>query len=310
MNKVFFLILMSASTAAVASTPVDLSRSNACVYKMANAGSAYGIFEGNTGAFYVSPEGKTEVLDQKRIVSRENKDGVETIVYKAQEPRLDKEGRQFVMETVKRTVQIKRENGKVVSINKLWDVQKQIQDIKNARANCPKCLESSSYVKSMESTFSHDGNNCDVNQETIYLVKDANSEAEAKLTYDKKLCDTLAPMVQKMGSQNAAQCGDLLLKARFAYDKRAKELEKDNKSFFSMSQKIKNGNDLSLLDLSGKIAACTLQGMPAEYGMGFSGYGGVSGGYGSGMMMGSGMMGAPASKATKNQAKPPVEGAR
>ncbi|MDG0814727.1 hypothetical protein [Bdellovibrio svalbardensis] len=280
------LTLMCSATTAMAASGMDLAKMNknfACQAKVNQA--TMDMFVGmdpDGAAFAINPEGQTEVFDANRIVSRSNANGVETIVYKSKEPRMDGSGK-MIFETVRKTVEIKRQDGKIMSVNKLFDMKKQVELAK--KYNCPTCTMKMPVLKSLESTFVYDGDNCAVNQDIAYQAKDEKAAVEAKVNYDKKFCDALTPIVKQMGSQNAAQCGSLFAQAQMAYDGRAKELKAEGKSFSSfLGAESEKPNAMGNFDLGSKIAACTM----ADQAWGMGVYGG--GIYGMGMMPGVGGM--------------------
>lgn len=297
MKSGIFGILLLASISASAAT--DPNKNFACQAKI--NGAAMDMFAGmdpDGSAFYISPDGKTQVTDPSRVVSRQTQGDVETIVYKTKEPRMGTDGK-MVMEVVKHTIQITRQGGKITSVNKLWDVNQQLSSRDAMAKACPDC-STMPLVKSMESTFNYDGDNCSVNQDVTYQMKDANSPVEAKVTYDKKFCDSLGPVLKQMGAQNAAQCANLFAIAQANFENREKELKTEKKSFqsgyFGMSSEKNPGkvNTNANFDLGSKIAMCS---MADGWGMGM--YGGI-GMPGMGLMMGSaygmpmgGVMGAP-----------------
>ncbi|HEX7675617.1 MAG TPA: hypothetical protein VF412_15685 [Bdellovibrio sp.] len=308
-------ILLFASIAASAAT--DPNKNFGCQAKI--NGAAMDMFAGmdpDGSAFYISPDGKTQVTDPNRVVSRETQGDVETIVYKTKEPRYSADGK-MVMEVVKHTIQITRQNGKITSVNKLWDVNKQAAARDSFAKSCPNCMANQMpLVKSMESTFTYDGDNCSVNQDVTYQMKDANSQAEAKVTYDKKFCDSLGPILKQMGAQNAAQCANLFAMAQASFESREKELKAEKKSFQNGYFGIYSGtnpgkvNADANFDLGSKIAMCS---MADGWGMGMYGGIGMPGmglmmGSAYGMPMGGGIMGGaptsgrPSSRTTTNPA--------
>lgn len=226
-------------------------------------------------------KGATQISRPENIVSRSNKDGVETITYKTRQIKMDgtwKPGQPYEYETVQRTITIKRDNGKIVSVNKDMDLASQVRMRKlweknGFKGNYP-------FTKSMETTFSHNGSNCDINQTLTYEMANENAKVEGKVVYDKQFCDKLAPMVKRMGSQNASQCVGLIAQAQFAFDQRNKELQKDGRSFKLLDFPGKKAGDPSAnMDIGMFISSCAM----AE--------GGPWGLPGTGLMPGGGMMG-------------------
>lgn len=328
MKSLIFLSLMGLSVSATAQIQdyEKAAKQYACINQvnMATMDMGFGS-EPDGAAFVIGNDGKTNVLDSGKIISRETKDGVETIVYKAKVMTGFKDGKP-VFETDRKTVSLRRDDqGRVVAVNKDMNLKSQIQNRdaylksewgKNAKGSFP-------LVKGTESTFAYNGDSCEVAQSAYLQMLDENSKVETKVTYDKVFCDRMKPMISKMGSQNAAQCGSLIGMAQGAYDQRNQELAKEGKSMVAgaygmyadssvtaSNAKTKQAAQSSAFNIGGAIAMCASM---ADGGMGMmGGYygtgmgGGIMGGGAYGSMMGTGgiMGGAPAkTKASQKAAK-------
>lgn len=228
--------------------------------------------------------GATQVTRPENIVSRVNKDGVETITYKTRQIKMDgswKPGQNYEYETVQRTIVVKRENGKIVSVSKDLDMANQIKmrkqlDKVGYAGKIP-------YTKSFETTFAHNGSDCAINQNLTYEMADEKAKVEGKVYYDKAFCDKLAPIVNRMGSQNASQCVGLIGQAQFTFSERNKELQKEGKSFRTFDFMGKKERDpYADMNVGMMIQSCAM----ADF------QGGPWGMPGTGLMMG-GMMGMP-----------------
>ncbi|MFV8247821.1 hypothetical protein [Bdellovibrio bacteriovorus] len=311
MRSLIFLPLMGLSLSAAANMAdyEKASKQFACINQvnMATMDMGFGT-EPDGAAFAIGADGKTNVLDSGKIVSRETKDGVETIVYKAKVMTGFKDGKP-VFETDRKTVAIRRDDqGRVVAVNKDMNLKTQIQNRdaylktewgKHAKGHYP-------LIKGTESTFTYDGDSCDVAQSVYMQMQDENSKVESKVTYDKVFCDRMKPMISKMGSQNAAQCGNLIGMAQGAFDQRNAELAKEGKSMAasafgmyadpyggapSSNAKTKQAAQSSAFNIGGAIAMCASMAdggmgmMGGYYGMGMGGIMGASSG---GMMGGTG----------------------
>lgn len=293
---------VSANAADAAPDWAAMSKNFECQMKLNQAAmDMYAGMDPDGAAFTFGQDGKTQVMDSNRIISRANNGNVETITYKTKELRYDSTGKPMY-ETVKRTVEVKRDGGKIVSVNKLYDVNQQVSDRKAFEKSCKDCHLMGSFplMKSTETTFAYDGKNgCAINQNVILQMKDEKAQADAKVTYDKKFCESLSPIMKQMGAQNAAQCGGLLSMAESYYNQRSAELKKEGKSFVDYSygsDQKQNKNGISTnFNISTQIAMCASAENPAMMGP----YGTM--GMGSGLMMGGGMMGmaAPVPAATE-----------
>ncbi|MGZ3773980.1 MAG: hypothetical protein ACXVCY_04925 [Pseudobdellovibrionaceae bacterium] len=240
-------------------------------------------------AFNFDEKGKTNVLKPENIVSQNTKDGVETIVYKVRQQKFSpdwKLGTPMEYETVQRVVTVKRnKSGQIISVNKDVDLNPQLQLRKMISGGG---MKAAPLMKSIETTFSHNGKECDINQNIVYEMENEAAKVEAKVNYDKAFCKKLEPLVRQLGQQNATQCVGLINQAKFAYDERAKELAKEGKKFkaddFVTDKKSSKLNMMSNMDMGMMISSCATYGGYFGYGMGmFGGPFGLSGGYGMAM---------------------------
>lgn len=324
MKSLIFLSLMGLSLSATAQIQdyEKAAKQFACINQvnMATVDMGFGS-EPDGAAFVIGNDGKTNVLDSGKIISRETKDGVETIVYKAKVVTGFKDGKP-VFETDRKTVSLRRDDqGRVVAVNKDMNLKSQIQNRdaymktewgKNFKGNFP-------LVKGTESTFSYNGDSCEVAQSAYMQMLDENSKVETKVTYDKVFCDRMKPMISKMGSQNAAQCGSLIGMAQGAYDQRNQELAKEGKSMAAgaygvysgmetaSNVKTKQAAQSSAFSIGGAIAMCASMAdggmgmMGGYYGMGMGSMMGGAGAYGA-IMGGTGsMVGASPAKTKASQ---------
>lgn len=227
-------------------------------------------------SLYFDENGATNVLRPENIVSRSNKDGVETIVYKARQMKVDgnASGREIEFETVNRTLTIKREGGKIVSVKKDTDLKSQVE--------LQKLFAKSGYkmpiTKGYEMSFSHNGADCEVSQSLIYEMENEKAKAEAKVNYDRTFCKKLDPIIKQIGSQNASQCVGLIGQAQMAFEQRAQELGREGKKFKVQDWNVGNrgGNQM---DIAMMITSCTMMDGFGMGGYGMPGYG-MPGGYG------------------------------
>ncbi|QDK36286.1 hypothetical protein [Bdellovibrio sp. NC01] len=266
----------------------------------------YAGMDPDGAAFVFGGDGKTQVLDSGRVISRATNGDTETITYKTKELRYDSTGK-TMYETVKRTVQVKREGGKIVSVSKLYDVAQQAADQASFAKACKDCQNFGKWplMKSAETTFAYDGKNgCAINQNVVLQMKDEKASPEAKVTFDKKFCDSLGPVMKQMGSQNAAQCGNLLSMAEGYFSQRSGELKKEGKSFYDYSfpgADQKNKSPFSNSNISMQIAMCASAENPVMTG-GMGVYPGGTGlMMGGGFVIGGGAMGMPAAKPSSNK---------
>ncbi|WP_413569112.1 hypothetical protein ACLWBD_17430 [Bdellovibrio sp. HCB117] len=264
----------------------------------------YGM-DADGASLYFDANGATQVLRPENVVSRSNKDGVETIVYKTKQMKMGTGMGKPEFETVQRVIHVKRQDGKIVSVNKEFDITEQ----KKYREEAKKNGWNLPITKATETAFERKGSECDIKQSLMYQMPD-DKKVEAKVTYDKDFCSKIEPMMKQIGSQNASQCVGLIASAQMAFDQRKKELAKEGKSFATFEWAGKPKQEIGgNMDVSGFITACAMGGQMYP-GMGIygGGMGMMIGGGGTGAMMGAtggmnagGMMGNPASPAPKEK---------
>ncbi|MEK2647256.1 hypothetical protein [Bdellovibrio sp. BCCA] len=305
-KAVISLILMTSSAYAAMPYPGMADKctlaANAAVMDFGGMG-----VDPDGAAISFDPNGTTQIARPENIVSRENKNGVETITYKTRQVKMGavwKPGQPFEYETVQKTVTIKRENGKIVSVNKDMDIPGQIKMRKQWEKNGFK--GNFPYTKSMETTFAHNGSDCEINQTLSYQMADEKAKVEGKVMYDKEFCDKLAPIVKRMGSQNASQCVGLISSAQMTFEQRNKELKKDNKSFAILDWPGKKHADpMANLDVGMFIQSCAMADMNGMGPWGMPGGLMASGGMMGMMVSGGGMMGnSPESSSAPKSSKP------
>lgn len=300
MKSLILAAVLCFSASAMASSAAfdaeTLTKNFDCQMKLNQAAmDLYAGMDVDGAAFTFSQDGKIQVVDSNRIVSRANNGNVETITYKTKELRIDSTGKS-IFETVKRTVEVKREDGKVVSVNKLYDLNQQIANKKSFEKVCKDCTANYPLMKSAETTFAYDGRNgCAINQNVILQMKDEKAQVDAKVTYDKKFCESLNPIMKQMGAQNAAQCGGLLARAESYFNQRTAELKKEGKSFveynsyYTDQKKNNNTNGISTnFNIAAQIGMCASAESPVmigAYGPMAMGTGMMMSGMASGMMM-------------------------
>ncbi|WP_413558207.1 hypothetical protein [Bdellovibrio sp. HCB209] len=303
MKSLIFISVMGLSLSAAADMAEyeKASKQFACIHQvnMATMDMGYGS-QAEGAAFAIGTDGKTNVLDSGKIVSRDVKNGVETIVYKAKVMTGFKDGKP-VFDTERRTVTLRRDDqGRVVAVNKDMNLKTQIQNRDAYQKTAWGQQSKGNYplYKGTESTFTYNGDSCDVAQTVSMQMQDENSKVEGKVTYDKAFCDRMKPMISKLGSQNAAQCGNLIGMAQSVYEQRNTELAKEGKSMMASAYgylggvevasnaKTKLAAQSSAFNIGGAIAMCASM---SDGGVGMMG-GYYGGGFGS-MTGTGGMMG-------------------
>lgn len=241
-------------------------------------------------SLYFDMNGKTVLHNKDKIAKRTIKNGIETITYTTKQPKFAgyMMGQQIEYEIVERTIVISRDSsGRLTNVLKQYDTASQIKMV-----NPFKKLGSKSFpiIKSIESEFSYNGDECSLNQTIGLEMENENSKAEKKVYYDKKFCDQLAPTVKEIGSKNAGQCAGLITQAQMAFENRNKDLAKEGKAMKDYNYIAQNHssekNYSNTFNLGMAIQSCALadgmlwgygvgMGIPMGYGMG--GYGTYSG---------------------------------
>lgn len=278
-----------------------------CIYK-ANFHVADGYYGADKAGNYQSPAlffdwgGNTQIVDKSRIISQETKDGVETITYKVKEPRIKfingKDVTEYV--EVRKTIHVTRKNGQLASIVTDHDMAAQRKQQEEWAKNSKVKMTEMPVSKSHETRFIGAGDDCKIEQVTHWM--DDKGQAKGSVFYDKKACDSLAPLMKKMGNQSATECGNLMMRAAGVMDIRRGELKGENKelnpTYVTSAQK----PDLnSTFEISKFIAACASEGLP----MGMFPGMGMYGPFGTRGLGGMGMMG-PGSMPKAGDAQTPV----
>lgn len=315
MKFLLSLITVLGSSSALAEMDMQTyMKQMSCTQQINSALGTYGFGMNPEGpAFSVGADGKTIVHDSQRVVSRTTSDGIETIVYKVKEPRFV-DGKQ-VFETVRKTVRIKRDGGKVVEVANDYDIKSQLRMREDlAKSELAKSYKVKPFplMKSAESKFIHNGDSCETQQSAYFQMQDEKSPVEGKVTFDKKFCDEIKPMISRMGTQNASQCGNLIAMAQGTFEKRNKELSKENKELFPIgspygwagSEKTSAGGSINLgMMVSMCATASDMANGVNPWGMGMGMYGNMTGVGGIVGMPAGGIMGGP----VQNKQKPAKE---
>ena len=176
-------------------------------------------------------DGKLIITSPEKVISRSTTDGVETIVYKAitAPGGMSSYSKKGSWETTQPTIVIKRDSsGKVLSISKKLD-QAKLEEYQKLNKQYPgqPAMET---PRSFDTEFSYKGNDCSISQSITVSSKDLKGKEQvARVHFDKKFCDELAPIVNTIGSQNASQCANLVNKAIAQFQQREVELKKEGK---------------------------------------------------------------------------------
>lgn len=249
--------------------------------------TGYGIENSNV-PFGISQDGKTSVFEQDRIVSRETKGDVETVEYKVNQLAGYKDGKAYY-EVVRKKMTIQRKDGQVVAITSPYDLKKQAIDRAGYEKATGKKMDYA-YFKSMETTFRpKKTGGCETDQKAYTTVKDEQGNGkETFVSYDAEFCDGLKPMIDRVGANNAAECGNMITAAELSFNKRNKALKAEGKQFMAAGsmnadskESAKFTNSTAVMSMS--IALCVQEYQNSISGA-YPGYGMY--GAGSGLMMG------------------------
>lgn len=211
----------------------------------------------------VGPDGKIYPNKPERIVNRREENGVESLAYVGKVPYFGPNGMEF--KEVAQVVQVRRDrNNRILEVTKNFDLRGVVAGVPGAplyRAHNHKMVYG-------------DKGECDLEQSFVIAVNDSEDKGGVKLvTFDKKLCDEISPLMKQMGVQNAAQCGNLMLQASNLMQKRNTELQAEKKTLMAG-----NGASMNELNAGSIIGACAMKDMVASnlnYGMAApGGYGG------------------------------------
>ncbi len=269
-------VVIAANTVSAASG-IGFVQSKECVM-VANQGLqdyGYGGFDPDGVALYFDNDGKTTILDQNKIVSRKNENGVETITYKSKRQNIAAYPK-VEFETVNKTVVIKRDSaGKMIGFSKVFDIKEQVENVKAMKKQFANNVVGTNLVKSVDNEFINSDDDCYLNQTISLEMKDENSKEEKSVSFDKKFCDSLAPIINNMGKQNAAQCGNLIASAQMNFNTRRANLAKEDKdlklntNYFGYGQSAAGDSTGSVFSISAAIQSC----LPMQAGFGMTGYG-------------------------------------
>ncbi len=304
MKNMFLIWILAFGSSSAFSQDGGFKMPSKCIMSANQQLMDYGMgYDPDGSSLYFDTNGKTVLPNQDKIVKRNLENGVETITYKTKQPKFGgyMMGQPIEYETVERTVVITRDSkGRLTGISKQYDTTSQIKMSNDVAKSGYKRFP---IVKSVDSEFSYNGDECSLNQTIGLEMENEKSKAEKKVYYDKKFCDQLAPMVKQIGSQNAGQCAGLISQAQMAFESRNKDLAKEGKAmkeynYFGQSPSSEK-NYSNTFNLGMAIQSCALaDGMLWGYGMGM----GVPMGYGMGMY-GGGIGGSQGKPANTEEAK-------
>lgn len=236
-------------------------------------------FDPDGNSFFFDASGRTNILNQDKIVRRVLEGNTEEIVYKTKTAKYEPGSPKPEFEVVERSIQVTRDaSGRLVNVTKAYDVAPQFKFQKEALQSG---YRAGSVIKSMRYEFSGEGNDCALNQIVASELENEKSAPEQKILFDKKFCDQLAPIIRQIGMQNAQQCATLLNTAHLAMDMRNRELAKEGKSLkvqdqFGRSTKFAK-SATTVFNLGAAIQSCQ---SGEGTGLGYGGYGMSPYGYG------------------------------
>jgi hypothetical protein len=217
--------------------------------------------------FMFDQDQKTIIQNRSKIVSQKTENGVETIVYKTTVPKYEN-GKVNGEEQITKTVKIQRDGtGKVISAEKFDDFAYNERTFGQSKIQMP-------LIKSNGLKLTKDGENCALDQ--MFYSSSMSKEGETKtyVTYDKKICDPLLPLIKSIGPANAAQCSNLVAMAQNSIKNRNEELASEGKVVGWSSQENDSPSDMNKnFTLSSIIGACISSvqspfGYGGYYGMG------------------------------------------
>jgi len=260
----------------------ELAKASGCINAVNKALMTDNGYAYNTSypPFSLAIDGKTNVMQQDRIISRETKGDTETVEYKSNEI-LSYENGKPVYDNVRKIVIIKRKDGQIVAVTHPQDMKRQAE----ARAAVEKMAGKKmdlKMLKSVETTFKARPNGgCETDQKAFVVSKDEKgSESETQVTYDSAFCDGLKPTIARVGANNAAECGALISSAERVYKERSKALKAEGKKFVASG--LMDGNEKesakfanSTLTMSMAISLCIQEQQSSMGGMGAMGMGGI-----------------------------------
>lgn len=234
------------------------SKALGCNVVANNALNSLGGYYSSANVPFSIVDGKVNVFDQDRVISKKTEGDTETIEYKANQITGYKNG-QGVLEMVRQTVVIKRQNGKIVSISHPQDLRRSAAQREEAKKLLGNEFTNYDLLKTTETTFreTSDGR-CETNQKEFVLAKDEKGKiSDTLVTYDAALCDKLQPAISKIGKNNAKECGPLLATAERLIGERTQSLKADGKTLtLSYGTAKDNSTSMSLYSVSTAIAGC------------------------------------------------------
>ncbi len=309
MIKTFFAAgLLLTGSIALSASGANKRASEDCIAAanllMADPAPGLGL---SNSSFHLDQNGTTFIAQPLNLIKRTIADRVETIQYKATRPQLAGRplffGGASTTETIKPTVVITRDaSGRLTNISKQFDSSSELRMNSDRE---PKGYRGFPIVKSIESEFSYNGDDCSLIQTIGTELKNENSAPEKKVYYDKKFCEMLASKVEDVGAHGAAQCADVIGRAQMVFDARNSDLTKDGKTMkksFSGSPSA-NKDYSSFFHLGMAIQSCALKnGMPWAYGAGSGAQ--MSFGFGIGTMGGGIEPDVPAKPGRSSTAQP------
>lgn len=219
---------------------------------------------------HVDGKGKL-IVDKKKVTSYEEKGNAKTIIYK-------EAGSLYGSGELSRKVEVIEENGKIVRTIRYEDTGAQDKWQKDNKLNFP-------LIKKTEQVFIHDSESCKL--VSSEMTEDGKGKESVTVTYDKKLCDEIAPLLNQMGKQNAMLCTGLFSKIQQSYLAREDEFSKSGKGYRPIMGGFVGAPLKSIKDLAGTgeretvligvISACAMVENPMMPGIG------MGGGFGMGM---------------------------
>jgi phage host-nuclease inhibitor protein Gam len=222
----------------------------------------------------VDEKGKL-IVDRSKVSNYREEGNTKTITYKTDS------GYMGQGEVIKK-IQVKEVDGVITHITRIEDREavKKLHEQYNKKNGLP-----FKFIKQFDTTFEHSDTGCKIANTEYKLEVDGKDEV--KVSYDKKLCDDIAPQINQMGKQNALQCGGLFSKIEESFKARNKELLKNGKELtintmggvvgvdFDFGSKSRDWTMMSILN------NCMMAENPVLPGLGYgSGFGGGYGGGG------------------------------
>lgn len=249
-----------------------------CAYNlnMAIAGTDFGSYN---SVVRVDQKRKL-VIDRKYIHSETKVGNVTTIIYKTYLA-----GTQI---EVLSKLAITEEDGKITQVARFGDAEAD-KKIKNMYGyNGGVKMMGLPFVKKTDISFEHEKEGCHMTGSEITVANEDEKKADRVIvTYDKKTCDAISPILDRIGRQNALECGNLFSRIEESYKERSKEISKDGKELILSSNStfasVSKSPDLSDRNRNGSvmnlITNCITAGSSFMPAMGLGMGGGTFGGY-------------------------------